>query len=382
MRVLIIKTFPAEIQWRRPAYNVQELGLAAALRRRGVEADVMCIAEDGHAATHVVRMGRTDVPLHCAKAFRQVKNNAWFRGTGGLEDGYDVLMPEEYNELYTWHLAKTHPGRVVCYHGPYFHPFNRGYNRMAKGFDAFFLGRYKRLGTPFLTKSDLARAYLEGKGLTRVRTVGVGLDLSFFGGREAAPLPRGEGGGRLELLYLGVLTERRNALFLLDVAGELAARGVDFGLTVIGAFADEEYKRRFWSRVEERNLGGAVRHVPRVEQKDLADVYGATDVFLLPTRYDIFGMVLLEAMHFGRAVLTTRNGGSETLIEDGKNGFILDGGDAGAWAGRIEALGRDRGTLAAVGAAAKETVDAGYTWDALAGRFCRAFEDCLAGRWT
>ena len=380
MKVLLIRTFPSDIQWRRPTYNVQELGLAAALRRRGVETDVMCCAKDGHADSHPVTLGGTTVTLHRMKAFCKVKNNAWFVGTGKLESGYDILLSGEYNELYTWHLAKTRRDKLICYHGPYYHPFNRGYNRMAKVFDAFFLRRYKRLKTPFLTKSEFARSYLEQKGLRRVRTVGVGLDVSFFGKEGALEIARRK--GPLELLYLGVLTERRNVLFLLDIAKTLKARGIDYSLTVIGQFGDEDYKRRFWKTVTTHGLEGTVRHVPLVEQKDLPEVYGKSDIFLFPTRYDIFGMVLLEAMHFGKAVLSTQNGGSDMLIEDGVNGYAMTEADAEAWADRICILAARPDLRASIGAEAKKTVDSRFTWDALSGQFISAFELFLSGKWA
>lgn len=380
MKVLVIRTVPGEIAWQRPSYNIQQLGLAAALRRRNVDAAVLCAADDGRLRSHSVPLGGTSVPLHCAPAFTKIRKNALFLGIDPLLRQFDVLLSEEYNELFTWHLAGKYPGKLMGYHGPYFHPFNRNYNRMAKVFDAVFLPRYKRLGTPFLAKSDFARAYLESKGIRRVQTVGVGLDTSFFAsGSAPAPSPRPPS-NRLELLYVGVLTERRNALFLLDVARELLSRGVAFALTVVGQFESESYKRRFFSLLGSRGLEKVVRHVPRVEQKDLPAVYGAADVFLLPTRYDIFGMVLLEAMHFGKTVLTTPNGGSGMLVENARNGFVLDADSPVAWADRIAQLDRDRSLLSNLGAAAKQTVDGRFTWDALADRFIDAFEAFLAER--
>lgn len=60
-----------------------------------------------------------------------------------------------------------------------------------------------------------------------------------------------------------------------------------------------------------------------MEQKYLSGVYNLADFFLLPTEYEIFGMVLLEAMYYKTVVLTTDNGGSSTLIDNGRNGYIL-----------------------------------------------------------
>ena len=85
-----------------------------------------------------------------------------------------------------------------------------------------------------------------------------------------------------------------------------------------------------------------IRYAERMEQKYLSGLYQASDFFLLPTRYDIFGMVLLEAMYYGLAVLTTHNGGSTMMIRDGENGFCLQL-DAVIWARLIVRLHGDRG---------------------------------------
>ncbi len=55
------------------------------------------------------------------------------------------------------------------------------------------------------------------------------------------------------------------------------------------------------------------------------------DFFLLPTEYEIFGMVLLEAMFFRRVVLTTPNGGADMLLRSGENGIVLEKSDPARW---------------------------------------------------
>ena len=56
---------------------------------------------------------------------------------------------------------------------------------------------------------------------------------------------------------------------------------------------------------------------------------------LLPTEYEIFGMVLLEAMYYKTVVLTTQNGGSSTLIQNGLNGYIMQIENGWEWANTI-----------------------------------------------
>jgi UDP-glucose:(heptosyl)LPS alpha-1,3-glucosyltransferase len=64
-------------------------------------------------------------------------------------------------------------------------------------------------------------------------------------------------------------------------------------------------------------------------------LYGAADLFVLPTRYDAFANVCLEAMACGTPVITTRSNGAAEIIENQKDGYVLDSWDAQELAARI-----------------------------------------------
>lgn len=95
--------------------------------------------------------------------------------------------------------------------------------------------------------------------------------------------------------------------------------GKDIGLYIVGGEPTEEYI----SFVRDHNLSN-VHFVGFKTKLELAEYYCAADVFVLPTREDIWGLVINEAMAYGLPVITTDrcNAGLE-LIEDGKNGFIV-----------------------------------------------------------
>jgi UDP-glucose:(heptosyl)LPS alpha-1,3-glucosyltransferase len=59
-------------------------------------------------------------------------------------------------------------------------------------------------------------------------------------------------------------------------------------------------------------------------RRDIADLYAASDLFVLPTFYDPFSNATIEAMASGLAVVTTRQNGAAELIEDGEEGYVLD----------------------------------------------------------
>lgn len=372
---IIVKTYPKEIDT--ATYNCQETGLASALIRSGIRCDVMCASSDGAEHEDIIEVGGARLTLYRARAFK-TRSSAWLRGCDGVLSRYDMIISGEYQQMYSWRLAGTFQGKVVIYHGPYASPYVWKYNRAARVFDALFLGRYKRLRTPFVAKSALAADYLKSKGLADVTTAGVGIDISQLAG---SPGDEGEvlaaemlGAKGLKLLYIGVIEDRRNTLFLIDVLETLIRGGTDATLVVIGRVGDAAYGQAIREAVARKGLGSRIIYRERMRQSDLAPVYKAADAFLFPTRYDIYGMVLLEAMYFGVPVISTLCGGSRTMIESGVNGIINDSFDASSWAASVLAAMSGRGGADSIGARASSTIRERFTWDTVARTFTDIYE--------
>ena len=108
----------------------------------------------------------------------------------------------------------------------------------------------------------------------------------------------------------------------------------------------------------------------QMKQNQLPAIYENADFFLLPTRYEIFGMVLLEAMYFGTAVLTTRNGGASMLIRNEENGMVFDNCDAKVWAEWILSMSNKKEKLLEMQKQASATICDSFLWDTV----CTAFE--------
>lgn len=371
MKILIVKDVPGEIKAQRMTYNIQELGLAVALRKLGHECDVMSISDKNQFSKNEISIDNQKITIYSVKAFVALKNG-WLKGVDEIFDRYDILHVCEYNQIFTWYLAKKYQHKMICYHGPYYCDFNHNYNKMAKVFDMFFVDRYRKLNTCFITKSGLAKKYLNSKGLNNVHSVGVGLSTSFLHNITNEELPELTPIKELtclKLLYIGVIEPRRNSLFLLDILKELKKKGVNFKLIMIGRYKNEAYKKVFNARVHELELSDNIYYIPRVEQKYLSQVYANTDIFLLPTIYDIYGMVLLESMYFGMSTITSINGGSNMMIDDGINGFIIPKFDANVWADKVIELSEDKKYCEKIGDAAHKTIIEKFTWDKLASKF-------------
>jgi glycosyltransferase involved in cell wall biosynthesis len=113
-------------------------------------------------------------------------------------------------------------------------------------------------------------------------------------------------------------------------------------------------------------------------RKDIERFYRAADLFLLPTLYEPFGLVILEAMASGLAPVVSRLAGASELIENGKSGVLIETpSDAVEIAARMEPLVLDEAKRRAVGAAAR-AVAVARSWDQVAREYEKVLEPLLS----
>ena len=135
MKILIVRPWPSVLDVTKNTYNIQEVGLAKALVKRGHPTDIL-FWTDGDEMTVKVEVEGAK-PIHVFYRHGKVLlKNVWFKGQEKLFARYDVLQTAEYNQMFSWHLAGKYPEKTVVYHGPYYSPFNKNYNRMCRVFDA------------------------------------------------------------------------------------------------------------------------------------------------------------------------------------------------------------------------------------------------------
>ncbi len=379
MKVLIVRPSPNKMNVN--TYNLQEIGLAKALVRKGCVCDVMYYC--GNEKDHIEKI-----------VFDENKslNILWLHGKGILREGiypslkkyvpnYDIVQVGGYVGLTSCWLNRKYPEKIVNYQGPYYYKANQGDIKKAAVFDRLLLPLQKKKNMVVATKSILATNYIKDKGIENVTTIGVGLDLDNLL-RDSESIEENEFIKEIKeiknstlFLYIGVLEERRNILFLLEVFQKVSKQIENSKLIIIGK-GKQNYVAMCKEKLIELGLENDVIYREKLEQKYMPAIYQASDAFLLPTRYEIFGMVLLEAMYYGLPVFTTYNGGSSTLINN-ENGIIIENTDCNEWSKKIVKVLSDKKECDAIGEKAHRTVEKNYTWDALANKFLSVYEKRL-----
>lgn len=149
------------------------------------------------------------------------------------------------------------------------------------------------------------------------------------------------------VLAIGQFIHRKGFDILLQAAAKLPE---DTGIYIVGGEATEEYITM------RRELGLSNVHFLGFQKKDaLARYYEAADLFVLPTREDIWGLVINEAMAYGLPVITTdRCVAGLELVENGVNGYIVPVEDVDELAEKISAV--LAGDVTAMGQASLEKI--------------------------
>ena len=165
----------------------------------------------------------------------------------------------------------------------------------------------------------------------KIAVIPCGVDTALFapGDAEAARESLGLGGGPL-LLYVGRIAPIKGLETLLDALGCLRGAGHPARLVIVGGETDERrdgHETALRRRAMRQGLGDAVTFVGAQPQQRLRDYYVAADITVLPSYYESFGMVALEAMACGSAVIASRVGGLQTTVRDGVTGLLVSEGD-------------------------------------------------------
>ena len=181
-----------------------------------------------------------------------------------------------------------------------------------------------RFASAFIAYGTKAKSYLVSMGAAseKVFIATNTVDTSFFENETEKQRGILMDDGLHHFIYLGYLVPRKNVGQLIEIAKMLKAQRVDFCIDIIG---DGESKNSLESMVKEYQLTDQVKFHGFKQKDELPPYFAKTKALLFQTDFDIWGLVLNEAMAAGVPCLSSVNAGaSEDLIVNGENGYIVD----------------------------------------------------------
>jgi len=168
-------------------------------------------------------------------------------------------------------------------------------------------------------------------------------------------------------LYIGSGFERKGVAPLIEAFSAMPETAC---LAIVG----KDKRRALYEKLAyQRGVAARIRFLGALT--DVAPCYGAADVFLLPTLYDPFPNVILEAMASGLPVITSEKSGGAELIEPNRSGYVCDALDVDILAGYMRSL-LAKEASGEMGRRAREIV-LPYTFDAMSARLRTLYESLL-----
>lgn len=223
----------------------------------------------------------------------------------------------------------------------------------------------------------------------RVRIVPAGIDFSRYEQvpdgapfRKAFSIPQNEA----IVLFCGRLAVNKGLSVLVEAAPSVIRHFPDTRFVLVGQ--DMGVQDGLEKRLD--RLGICDRFLFTGHIKDEAlfrSAYGACEVFVLPSEYEAFGLVLLEAMASGKPCVATNVGGMPEVLgapappkglHQARCGMLTDYQDAGQLSGAIEKLLADEKLRDAMGASGRERVRKEFNWDNVTARILGIYGE-LAG---
>ncbi len=214
----------------------------------------------------------------------------------------------------------------------------------------------------------------------RITVIPLGVNLDRFapGDRATARETLGIGEEERILLAIGRIQPLKGLDILIRSLAEVTDRK-DISLWIIGGDdrAEDEIAR-LRALAEEVGVASMVRFVGPVEHEALPDYYNAADIVVMPSFYESFGLVAVEAMASGVPVVASRVGGLSSTVSDGRTGYLIPWRCPEPFAEKIELLLRNEQLRSSLGSAAVDRMQM-YSWPEISRQLCALYEDLTSG---
>lgn len=179
----------------------------------------------------------------------------------------------------------------------------------------------------------------------KICTIPPGVDVELFAPRDRSlcRATLGLPGDDRIVLFIGRVDPIKGIDTLLCTAAALNGAGTDATFLFVGGDLDPDGNpigplKDVADETARIGLSSRFRFVGSQPQERLPLFYGAADAVIVPSRYESFGLVAVEAMACGRPVVASRAGGLTFTVEDGTNGYLAPVGDYGLFADHLSRI--------------------------------------------
>jgi glycosyltransferase involved in cell wall biosynthesis len=135
---------------------------------------------------------------------------------------------------------------------------------------------------------------------------------------------------KFKMLFVGTVGVRKGLIYLFQALEKLSGK-YDFDCIIIGGL-EEQFRPVF------EKYSHLFTHIPHVPHKELVNYYSEASVFVFPSLDEGMALVQLEALACGVPVICTPNSGGDSVVEEGKEGFVVPVRNAELLAEKLQTL--------------------------------------------
>ena len=210
----------------------------------------------------------------------------------------------------------------------------------------------------------------------RIDVIPNGVDASAFTGVDRSDARRALllDATRPVVGLIGRITEQKGQEDFVEAALAIAVERPEPLFVMVGFAEDAELQQRLRQKIAVFGLSDRIRFLGN--RDDMASVYAALDLVVAPSRWEGFGMMLIEAMAAGRPIVATRVGAIPEIVRDGRTGVLVEPRDAQALARAITGMLDDPQRRIAMGEAGQlESIR--YGWSNATAQTAAVYERAL-----
>ena len=183
-------------------------------------------------------------------------------------------------------------------------------------------------------------------------------------------------GTAIRLLCVGHIREIKGQLVLIEALKYLY--DLNWTLILVGDTSTEDkyYEKTLNEKIGTYGLSKRIILRGRLEGASLSEEYRTSDILIVPSLYEGYGMVVREGMSFGLPIVASNVGGIPEQIRDGIDGFLVPPGDPDALALALQELIDNPDLRISMGKRGRKRLNELPTWDDVCERFYQVVEEC------
>jgi mannosyltransferase len=181
--------------------------------------------------------------------------------------------------------------------------------------------------------------------------------------------------GRYAIGCFGRVRAQKGTDVFVEAMCRLLPRYPDFSAVVVGAITPEQtgFANGLRQRIEAAGLRSRIVITGELPVEDVQRWYQRLTIYAFTSRNEGFGLTLIEAMSVGAALVASRAGAAELVVEDGVSGILTPPGDVAALVAALEPLMRDPASATAMGGRGRARVLEKFSLDAEANRIAEVY---------